>query len=60
MTLSILSPHVSFMTVEALQAHQLEAAFCPFHKQADGAGSANLLPYMRARVVTVTGGVLPT
>lgn len=47
-------------TVEALQAHRLEAAFCPFHKQADGAGSANFLPYMRARAVTVMGGVLPT
>lgn len=46
-------------TVEALQAHQLEA-FSPFHKQADGAGSANFLPYMRARAVTVMGGVLPT
>lgn len=26
----------------------------------DGAGSANFLPYMRARAVTVTGGALPT
>lgn len=35
--------------MEALQAYQLEAAFCPVNEQADETGSADFLPSMRAR-----------
>lgn len=45
--------------MEALQAYQLEAAFCPVHEQADETGSADFLP-SEGQALTVTGGVLPT